>query len=478
MIADGIIDLSISTTRTRSSSRPADTKRKSFILNIPTEILYKILSLVCGSFHGTQVKYKDAGGKPRSLAQPLILRQVSTKFRSVANGLDFWYQDHFDFKDLVNVGFNANPSRSIDRKSFLTGKLIKILLADEHFAFCLGSRKTDWKFSALETIRAVLDNVPLVVQNIRTVMLHNIPDNNNIAIEQLRECKFLTNLLVDSHDDIGTIDLNLIGCSHPLLRELRLARIYSYEGSLINLKNLQTFYIAFVSPAMKSVTTSLIPKNSATTLTNLSIFNAPVPPEADCNLRLLKSFVNLNCLHFEPFTQSLSELVINAQFKLKVFSTAITLDSNFEREEFLSMFSAKSLERLDQFSLSARFPRSFCCKRGSVQLSDHQILEFCERNEQIVQVITIYLRSLRVLRLSMLLMISWCRFFARLTSLKLLDCDILPSLLFHDYWGPVNSDMELRMGLTEGFDAAFASFIEKPRVEIWMANDYKHLMYT
>lgn len=475
MIADGIIDFSTSTARTRSSSRPANIS-KSFILNIPTEILYQILSLVCGRSPGAQVKYTDVGGKPCSLAQPLILRQVSSKFRSIVNRLDFWYKDHFDFKDLISIGSDSNSPRSIARKNLLTGKLIKTLFADEQFTVCLGSRKTGWKFSAIEAVHAVLGYCPFVTQNIRTVKLIYISDTN-IAIKRLLgKCKFLTNLSVDGFGN-DTIDLNLIGCSHPLLRELRLNGIHSYEGSLIDLKNLQRLYVVFVLQAMKSVTTSLIPQKSAITLTNLSIFNAPVPPEAECNLQSLKSFVNLNCLYFEPFTQSLSKLVIDAQFKLRTFSTAVALDSSFDREIFLSMFQAKSLEHLDKFTLSARFPRMFCCRRGSVQLSDNQILEFCEQSEQIIQTITTYLRPLRVLTLSMLLKISWCRFFARISNLKLLHCDILPSLLFHDYWGSVNSDIELRTGLKEGFEDAFASFIEKPRLEIGVTNDYKHLMY-
>jgi hypothetical protein len=372
MNAGGNLDLTAPTTaRTISSLQPANTKPKAFILNLPTEILNQILLIACEPFPGLKVQYKNENGNSRALAQALVLRHVSRRFRSLTNELDFWYREAFEFWSLTgfifsredkfghvklaDLGIQINPQEWVDPIRVLTAKLTKVLFNDEQLTFCLGRRKTDWRFSYFETMCAVLDKIPLSHRNMRKVTLFHFFEYN-VAIDQLRKCKFLTKLSLDRIASFRTepINLSLIGESWPFLQELRLSDIHTYTGSIANFENLQNFYISFLLPSKASITAALIPEKSVTALTNLTISNAPDSPNIDCDLRVFRSFVNLTYLCFDPPTLSLFELVADAQFKLSTFSTCISLGYDTCQEYLLSILSAKCLKHIDQFTLVAQ----------------------------------------------------------------------------------------------------------------------------
>lgn len=467
MAADGIGESATPATRTISSSQPTSTKPRVYILSLPTEILYEILSLVCKPFHGIQVNYDDVDGKSRSLAQPLILRQVSSKFRRIVSELDFWYKEDFDFMDLVSV---VSPSPTFHHKPDINQKIIKIIFADENFTLCLGSRKTSWKFSTYNIVCAVLDNIPLSVGKMRTVKLYDIRDQVDIAIDRLRICKFITKLSIIGGPLLGVfgIDLNLIGDSCPFLQELCLNGLTSYKGSMANSENLQKMYVSIAWLSTTSVIADLIPERSAETLTTVTILNARAFPNINWDLGLLGSFINLNYLRFEPVTRPLTQFLVQAKFRLKTFWTYFTLDVDFDIEDLLAIFSAKCLENLDQFTLNVYIPRSFCASPPYKELSLHEVSDICER---IIQGMTKNFQSVRILTSYVPLKISWCHLFARMTNLEILHCNFLHGVYFQDDESSAGNTMEQKIEYEERLNAVFAGFVEKPHVEIRMSEE-------
>ena len=97
----------------------------------------------------------------------LVLRSVCRHFRAVTAELDFWYDADFLFADLVTSSYESSSfMRHYQEKRFL-----KVLFTDASLVNSLGRRKTDWKFESLEGLMAVMEGVPLFVQNARVIHL-------------------------------------------------------------------------------------------------------------------------------------------------------------------------------------------------------------------------------------------------------------------------------------------------------------------
>jgi hypothetical protein len=221
---------------------------------------------------------------------------------------------------------------------------------------------------------------------------------------------------------------------------------------------------------MLSVTGALVPEKSAATLTNLIIFNFPIRSFFYHNIQLLRPFVNLKYLCIDPPSRSLCQSVADAQFKLRVLSIGATLDTNFDQKSVFTMLSAKSLEYLDEFALITRLP----VKNSHMRLEDYQLFELCE---QFIQAITKNLQSVQILTIYIPLRISWCRFFAGMTNLRLFRCGVPPDLsIFRDSESYEVSDIEQKKEIEEGFNAAFASFVEKPHVDISISKYHTDFM--
>jgi hypothetical protein len=105
----------------------------------------------------------DASPMQRRLYQPvLIVRQVCSRFRIVANELDFWCDDEFELSSfMTNVRLTA---RSINRKPRETA-FVEALLTDAHLVHCL-TKKTKWTFATPYSFYVVLERIPSIAQTV------------------------------------------------------------------------------------------------------------------------------------------------------------------------------------------------------------------------------------------------------------------------------------------------------------------------
>jgi len=81
---------------------------------------------------------------------------VCRRFRKVANNLQLWYDDDFDFSQLMS------------RRGYANIRFVRSLLTDRHLARSIG-RKSLWTFRTYKRFRIILGRVPSVQQRASTM---------------------------------------------------------------------------------------------------------------------------------------------------------------------------------------------------------------------------------------------------------------------------------------------------------------------
>src|SRR5208282_1972699 len=245
-----------------------------FILRIPNEILHHILSFLHHlSCDDPLVEY-HVNGKDYEVSQMLVLRSVCRHFRAITAELDFWYDPDFLFADLVTSPYEI----SLFTRHYREKRFLKILFTDASLVNSLGQRKTDWKFDSLEGLMAVMEGVPLFVQNARVIHLEILEDNEmprsyleppplDIAIDTLSACSHITTLSIRLADDVN---LDAIAASFPSLETLNCSEINHFYGSLHGLNHLRTLGINTCGDDVPT-TQPWLPLRSVETLTKLSL---------------------------------------------------------------------------------------------------------------------------------------------------------------------------------------------------------------
>src|ERR1700685_2977202 len=219
------------------SSNPAPTP---LILSIPNEILHHILSFLPRLSHGEPFIQFQLNGEDHEAPQMLVLRSVCRLFRAITTELDFWYDAAFSFARLVSS--SGIPDQE--------GRFLRVLFTDANLVESLGRRKTDWMFESLEGLMAVMEGVPLFIQNARTINLeimedempypHREPSSIDIAIDTLAACSHITTLNIRLAD---TVHLTAIAMSFPSLEKLTCTETTHFRGSLQRLSHLQSLHI-------------------------------------------------------------------------------------------------------------------------------------------------------------------------------------------------------------------------------------------
>ena len=307
---------------------------------LPNEVLREIFSFLPPY---DRVEFTDTEGIKHGLAQILILRSVSRRFRTVFYDLEFWYDDDSDFSKLLP--WNVNRTQSV--------RFFKHLYEDRNFAPCF-SNKAGWTFSSLRSLLSLTTKVPQFRQNARRVaLILEKEEDRDAAIRALNSCHHITelSLLVETEryvDYYSPFNLSSVARSFPYLESLTLTGIRHSKGSLNN-TNLKCLVIRMRNwPTGPYVVSSLIPFNSARTLTKLSLVLY-----FDIDFRGVNPFdslVNLTDLELFPLKHELWKPLITAKFNLLHFSTEIHTNSPLS-EVVSVIFSSPCFKRLQSFNI-------------------------------------------------------------------------------------------------------------------------------
>ena len=412
----------------------------SSIYIIPNEILHAIFSMLPPY---DRVRFADDGVE-HDLAQILILRSVSRRFRRIYYGLDFWYNDNSDFSKLL-------PSN--DNKQLQSVRFFSQLYGDENFASCF-SRKAGWIFSSLESVITLIAAVPLFRHNARRIILMlDEEEDRSAAIRAVSQCHHVTELAVqvESEDYFTYRPFNLSSVAHafPFLESLTLTGLCEYEGSLNDTK-LKSLVIH--TGDYYALNSSLIHFKSAPTLVRLCIINA-----FGINFRGTNPFdhlVNLTDLRLVPLAGEIWKVLNTTKIKLLHFTTDVT-QGDHSNNKVLNMFSSPCFQRLQSLTLN------------HTTISHHPDKYWME-SEEIITVIIRHLRSLDTLELYMAMDTSWCSSFVHLTNLKTLRWGIQKDFESRPLLTPMegcNWD-ESRVKALKKFQRIFENFEQKPRVTI------------
>jgi hypothetical protein len=421
------------------------------IFILPHEVLRAIFSFLPPY---DRVRFTE-NGIQHDLAQLLILKTVSRRFRTLFYDLGFWHDDNSDFSRLLT------PNYCTELQSV---RFFWQLYNDENLAQCF-SRKPGWTFSTLASLVVLIPEIPLFYHNARRIALMLDDEvHRSAAIRLLAHCHHITTLSLklksSNHNEHYLFDLSSIAQAFPVLESLTLTDLCPYEESLDDI-NLECLAIRGYGGLWD--TPSFIPFNSARTLVKLSIVGFQHFDFDEENP--LDSLPNLRDLELMPFADGFPKVLITTKIKLLHFTTEIAV-AEPTLEEVSEVFSSPCFRRLQKLTLNQTG------ESGSTA-------EDWIYNEEIVILITRHLRTLRTLELLMTMDRAWCSSFADLSNLKTLTWHIrkdeegrplcmdgsdleegTPIYLDRGDW------VELRAKTVEKFQRAFANFEQKPRIII------------
>jgi hypothetical protein len=365
---------------------------------LPNEILRLIFSLLVPSNDRNPLNFRRSYNHSSIIA----IRRVSRCFRVIANDLDFWYEDSFDFKDHWRY---RQPRRYTQPRQL--GRIIRKLLNDDGLNLVL-SRKAGWQFSCLQALLATAASIPGLSRNTRSVTLTCFEQNQllDIAIDYLTGFSALTQLTVEFQlrDDIQPcLNLTLIIESCPFLETLVITHLREHLGSLAKASKLQKLEITFGCPLGDETTifsSRHLPANSAQSLKSLGISIRGQCDAESFTLDLLDSYVNLAEFKSYDLKLPLCKMLTHGKFTLSSLDVTCTYPSRDPSvEALLAMFYAPSFKYLRYlaFDFDFRFMRA-------------------ESDELVSAIAT--LRHLESLNLKMICCTSWLKRFAQLRHLK------------------------------------------------------------
>ncbi len=381
----------------------------------------------------------------------LVLRSVCRHFRAVTADLDFWYDPDFLFADLATPQeYYSSFMRYHQEERFL-----KVLFTDASLVSSLGRRKTDWKFESLEGLIAVIEGVPLFMQNARVIHLE-MPDYDeihrsdlepsslDIAIEKLAACSHITTLSIRLADDVN---LDAIAASFPSLETLKCYETGRYYGSLQELNRLQILRVGTWSNDVSTTLLPWLPVNSAETLTELRLECGSVGNPV-FNTNSLDTFINLKSLDIGPLCESICDFIIRARIRLDIFETSI-IRQHVPIDKFVDMLRAECLRDLKEFGLT-----NFHDDTSDRPATEHYW-------SLILDAFTSMLPSVEEVQLGVPLNLRCCPYFARMVNLKILNWDGTTN----PYFGCGRGN-DPKAKVQKALDAAFANFIEKPQFDV------------
>jgi len=417
------------------------------ILRVPNEIHHHIFSCLYDLSRDEPFLHYRLNGKDYEVSQMLVLRCVCRHFRTLTAELDFWYDPDFEFTDLIRP-FEHGEFGPLYRET----EFLRVLFSDPNLVNSLGQRKTHWVFKSLQGLMAVLEGVPLFVQNARGIHLEIMDSIQatglDIAIRLLAACSQITELSTRSAD---TINLSAIAASFPFLRSLSCPETDNFRGSLEQLSHLRTLHLSAWKNRVLA-NQPWLPLRSAETLNELNLNYGPNVDTAFFNPDSLRAFVNLKSLAIQYLNESFCEFIIGARIQLDIFDITL-IQRRLPIHRFVDMLRADCLQNLKELGLSNFLDDE----------SNHNATE--QYWSRIFDAFTSMLPSVEEVQLDTPLHLKWCPYFARMSNLKILNWDGSGNPPFG--CGRTGNP---KAKIVRKLNAAFANFIEKPQFAV-------HLMW-
>ena len=428
------------------------------ILRLPKDLLYKILSRLLPPF-------TPISGNRHPL---LTFRQVCRIFRFVANKAPLWCTDDFDFSQILPHGKYAPPD------------FIRVLLTDRHLTYCIGEKKTVWKFRTFKRFRLIKARVPGFRKNAHTVgLLWGTARNDGTyaiactnpfgdvvekgGLDSVRGIRTLRML------DVPQVNFDDISRCLPALENLSVEYRHrkgyqKWSGSLATLSNLQSLSLVNIGYPDFDFDSSEdedevrkreeevpspgdpVPLNSAASLTHLQIVGEG-HDVATLFAPSLDKFVNLTHLSLVSISDKIIAQIAVAEFRLREFrgkfwSGVKDVDGCLEM-----LLRAQALRDVESLELSFRgdFGDWFSVDTYFFTL----------------QLMVTHLTKLQHVKLRMRLHVRMCGELSKLENLKSIVW--VTDMVGHETGGRrINEKSIAEMN----FDTAFVEFSEKPIVQI------------
>jgi len=252
--------------------------------HVPNELVELILSLVpLGEF----VNYYE-NDEERSVHQTILLMHICHQFRRIMHQRTFWREGNFQFESLV-LQHQILPYSSRNSRLRL-GRLCHALFNDSYFRSCI-QMKTEWTFTTLESLFAILTRIIPFQRNARSVSLYL--EETDAAISRLATINNLIGLTAHCPSDSSLNLSNLANCL-PHLRSLGLDFPASLTGSLRQLTELEELSLQPMDSreyAEDFLDFSILPTESAKVLSRLSLTDCCF--DDDVSLRRFTSLKHL-----------------------------------------------------------------------------------------------------------------------------------------------------------------------------------------
>jgi hypothetical protein len=437
------------------------------ILRLPTEVLFKIFFfLPTGSAREDDRVWiwdEPPTASHQSPHHPiLVLRQVCRLFRAVANELDFWTDDEFDFSKLH------------DRFAIPTG-LVEALLTDSHLVHCLEKKRT-WLFRSYDVFCIVMERVLLhrVATTMRFIWVSSDIEPDFILptdetpfpslVYKLVVCAKLTTLQLL---EVPELDFDYIPKCLSALEILSISYRWSVRnrnwlGSLQGLPRLRQLSLTnigvFKRPGWRRTVEQNIvdplPLSSVSTMTHLQIIGQ-IPGDIQYIVHSLGTFVNLTFLSLGPLSAGLARSIARVNLHLKEFHMRVAGFGSEDPDNILRiLFAAPCLVGLQSLYFSYQGDGSW-----------GQSMTYFATVEEI----TMNLTTLQHLRLRMQMYKSMCRSFNRLVNLKSITW-VVP--IFVDDQSTETDYGDEETVVQEEFDVAFRTFADKPTLNITIEDYY------
>lgn len=426
------------------------------ILRLPNELLSKIFSylLTTSTKDYTSSNQASVAKESPPHHHPILtLRQVCHRFRKVTNKSQFWYNDDFDFSQLMSHGGYANR------------QFVSSLLTDRDLAHCIG-RKTTWTFRTYKRFAIILARVPLVRQRASTMRFfwswrkngrYATTDKTTFSslVDTLALCRGLRVLQLF---DVPEVNFDNIAKSFLALEVLAVEyRWYKgdreWVGSLQGLCGLQRLSLINLGCRKrrqseeedgKEKGVEMLPSGSVVSLTHLQL----IGDGTDINTftQSLDTFVNITHLSLVHIANETIDRIVRADFRLIDLKIKVWSGMQGTMEPMRLLLSSPALHSLQSLELSFRGDAGWFSQRTYLVTVDS---------------ITARLKSLHHLKFRMPLYLSMCRQFNQLSNLKSIVW--VAPMIIDDIDRHAFDDTEKAVRC---FEDVFTSFEEKPSVDI------------
>jgi hypothetical protein len=376
----------------------------------------------------------------------LVLRQVSRRFRALANERQFWYDDDLGLHALIGSISKKPHGHEIENEIRRNVNFLKALLADTHLAHRL-SRKTSWTIRYLDSFLVVFEQLPLFRQRVVKMKFEGnscLDSGRSTSLDDWMIKPFFDCLSYCPALEVLSVDLDLV---YPTSIAWKNASIWGDIGGTLNgLTKLRQLSIIDPYGMTHSVTRTILPTSSIASLNHFTL-RVHLGRSPDSRSLCFEKFVNLTYLNLGWLTDALCDRVIQAEFRLVSFVGEITVASYLSGGKLKEMVSAPCLRSVERFEF-----RDYGCDSSALGLYHSAPLLDAIADLQFLQHLILSAIPFDVTKSPI---------FSRLTNLKSVNwtvCNFIEG-------GARYVDYDFVRAKTE-LEAAFRHFSKPPSVEI------------